>query len=173
MALRHDTNHIQQAFLAWFTDSKQLFTTPLIISKQTKQSIELAFTDANSMISATLTSREINVKFNRNGGLGDSLIYFETMPELYRDYYVCSLRYPEDETFYASLEVLWELRLFEPFLMWVNNTLTQMPWIEVFEQENLPLVKLVESPPVDHHLMASQSIITANPLYKEVTINPH
>lgn len=174
MTLQNDSNHIQRAFLAWLSGSNRLFATPLTITKHSKQSIELAFTNANSMISATLTSREINIQFHWNDVCWDFLIYFEAVPELYRDYYVCSLRHPEDDTFYESRELLWELRLFEPFLAWVNNTLTKMPWIEVYEHKKIPKsVKLLDTLPTDCCIMSNHGIIIANPLYKKVTFNPH
>ena len=64
MTQQHRTSLIQHAFIKRFKDSSQLFSTPITITKQTKQTITLTFINANSMISATLTSQEISVQFN-------------------------------------------------------------------------------------------------------------
>ncbi|NOT65707.1 MAG: hypothetical protein HOP06_06745 [Methylotenera sp.] len=175
MTKQHDTSLIQHAFIKWFKDSSQLFSTPLTITKHTKQSIELTFTNANSMISATLTSREISVQFNWDGIFWDYLIYFEAVPEFYRGYYVDSLRHADDDTFYVNRELLWETRLFEPFLAWVNNNLINTPCIVIYRHDkSFPTVKLLDSPPENlSFIKNSDEIVIANPLYKKAITIQH
>lgn len=167
MTQKQDDNAVQRAFITWLGHSKNLLSTPLTVTKQSNQYTELTFTKTNSMISALLSSREISVNFRLNNSVLDDIIYFKVMPELHNDYYICSLRYPDDETYYASKEALWEVRLFEPFLSWVNNSLTTMPWIEINENDrNHPKVKLLESKRL------STNTIVANPLYID-TVQTH
>lgn len=175
MTPQHDTSLIQHVFIKRLKDSSQLFSTPQTITKHTKQSIELTFTNANSMISATLTSREISVQLNWNGVFCDYLIYFEATPELYRGYYADSLRHTEDDAFYVNHELLWEIRLLEPFLAWVNNNLFNAPWIVIYSHDKcFPTVKLLDSPPENLNFMKnSDEIVIANPLYKKATTHQH
>ena len=97
------------------------------------------------------------------------------MPELYRGYYVDSLRHADDDTFYVSRELLWEPRLFEPALVWVNNILINAPWIVINSNDKRsPTVNLPDSPPENLNFMKnSDEIVIANPLYKKATTHQH
>ena len=169
MNLKHARPKIQREFLSWFSESRHLFSTPLSISKHNKKLIELKFTDAESLIRVTLTSWEINVSFHWKDTFWDFLICFEAIPELKRGYYVCSLCDDAERDFYICREALWQLHLFEPFLDWVNNKLTQTQWIEIYGQEGKSTAaKLIGSSEELNRLMAYKNedmLIITNPLY--------
>lgn len=167
---KHARPRIQREFLSWFFESRHLSSTPISISKHTKQSIGLAFTDATTMISATLSSWEINVSFHWEGIDWDFLTCFEAIPAQKRGWYVCSLCDDPEGDVYSTREVLWEVHLFEPFLEWVNGTLTKAPWIEVYGSVGETtaarlLVVLPDNQQPNTSENAKTSII-ANPLYK-------
>lgn len=123
---------IQRSFLSWFAESRRRFAVPLRVTRRTKQGIALEFTSAKSLIRATLTSWEINVGFDWQGACWDLLICFEAIPELTKNGYICSLCNPEQRATYTTRDQLWRNHLFEPFLAWVNRTLTKAPWIEIY-----------------------------------------
>lgn len=156
---------IQRPFLLWFAESRRRFAVPLRIARHRKQSIELEFTRAKSLIRATLTSWEINVGFDWQGACWDLLICFEAIPELTRNGYVCSLCNPEQRDTYTSRDQLWRKHLFEPFLTWVNDTLTKAPWIEIYGcAGRLTAVKLLDSFP-ENQCSDLNCRIIGNPLY--------
>jgi hypothetical protein len=82
---------------------------------------------------------------------------------------VCSLCDDAERDLYICREALWQLHLFEPFLDWVNNKLTQSEWIEVYGQEGKSTyAKLIGSTEELNRLMAYKNedmLIIANPLY--------
>ena len=168
---KHNYSHprIQRAFLTWFAESRHRFTVPLRIARHTKRNIELEFEGGQSLISATLTSWEINVGFDWEGICLDLMISFEAIPELTSNGYVCSLCLPKARKVYPSRELLWRDHLFEPFLDWTNGTLVKAPWIGIYGSvDSYSSVKLLDSLPENKSSdmnQISESLIIPNPLH--------
>ena len=93
-----------------------------------------SFAGLTRAIEVTLT-HEIGIHAMHDGEWWDALIFFEASPTKKPGGYVCEYCLPEYEVFYASRKDLWVDHMFEPFLAWVNETLSGMHWLSLCKTE--------------------------------------
>lgn len=133
---RHVRPQIQRTFLRWFKTSRTRFAVPPLIVRRTDRRLTLAFAGITPLISAFLSSENINVVVEIDRTSMDTL--FDSDLFLKRDQhgYFCALCNWQSRENHPSRESLWIEHVFEPFLRWVNDALAPAKWLRLLNVDN-------------------------------------
>jgi hypothetical protein len=83
----------------------------------------MGFCGISQILTAVLTTYEINVAVEGQGTRWDLLQSFDAIPKRVPGGYVCELCPEDKRPIFLSREAIWRTEIFEPFLKWVNNDL--------------------------------------------------
>ncbi len=122
---------IQKAFLRWYQENATRFNVPLCFARRTDRCLEFTFPSLHPFLSITLTN-EIGVHVTKRDVWWDTLICFEVYPKRIGAEYQCGLCDLDARKNFATLDALWRDHVFEPFLVWVNDTLVPARWLSVY-----------------------------------------
>lgn len=119
---------LHRCFLRWLKENAARMQVPLVIESRTDRVIRCSFAGHTRALEMTL-SHDIGIHVLHDGEWWDSLEFFEAWPIARHPGYICGFCKPEYQKTYPSRQALWEDHMFEPFLSWVNETLTTHAWL--------------------------------------------
>lgn len=148
----HARRRIQRAFLAWFKESRRQLKVPFRITKRCREYIRLEFTRSGLTVEGFLNAKGLHVGLSWQDGMSYGVLWNEARTQLTSHGYQCrqscdpeewgpEVYVHKDRQTYPRREDVWRVHLFEVFLDYVNNTLTQFQWIEIYE---IPITTLVD-----------------------------
>ena len=148
----HARRRIQRAFLAWFDESRKQLKVPFRITKRCKEYIRLEFTQSGLTVEGFLNAKGLHVGLSWQDGSSYDVLWNEAITQRVSHGYQCrqscdpeewgpEVYVHKDRQIYPRREDVWRVHLFEVFLDYVNNTLTQFPWIEIYE---IPITSWVD-----------------------------
>ena len=148
----HARRRIQRAFLAWFDESRKQLKVPFRITKRCKEYIRLEFTQSGLTVEGFLNAKGLHVGLSWQDGSSYDVLWNEAITQRVSHGYQCrqscdpeewgpEVYVHKDRQTYPRREDVWRVHLFEVFLDYVNNTLTQFPWIEIYE---IPITSWVD-----------------------------
>lgn len=114
---------LHQAFIEWYRSSRTRFALPLELLEQTDDYLWIGFYRISRILTAALTTYEMNIVVEWRGTCWDFLHSFDAIPKRVPGGYVCDLCPEDDQPLFSSPEALWREEIFEPFLEWVNGEL--------------------------------------------------
>ncbi len=132
---------IQRAFFTWLIRNRHRLAFDLLIEGRTDRFIEFSFVGINRAISAILNTNEIVVLAELKGECWDLLMDWDSSPACGPTGYFCGScldhfrdTNPGEEftKFFPSREAVWADDIFEPFLRWVNEGLTNAKWLGIY-----------------------------------------
>lgn len=136
MHIMHQTKlprrRIQRAFLQWLQASRADWVIPVIVRKRRDCFLMCELRGVTKHIRVAL-SWQILVEARLDNECWDLLACFEALPQRVPHGYVCSLCDPETRPTYHSREDLWRDEMFEPFRVWVNETLALSDWLAFYQ----------------------------------------
>ena len=125
---------LQRYFLEWLALNNVRLAYPLILRSRTERVMTFTFEGITPSLEITLT-HEIGVHAMKNGEWWDALLFFEAWPVKTKEGYICGYCKPGYIRPYSTRKDLWLDHMFEPFLLWVNQTLPKMQWLSLSQTE--------------------------------------
>ena len=117
------SRRFQRSFLGWIHENRARFLVPIGVTKISTKRVRLYLANCPNCISVTLTESEITVWVDWEGEAWDILREWDVGAELTPDGYTCKFCKPEHVKVWPTLYDLRRDHLYEPFLIWVNETL--------------------------------------------------
>jgi len=109
-------------------------SVPLAFESRTDRVMTFSFAGLTRALEVTLT-HEIGIHAMHGSEWWDALIFFEASPMKKPEGYICEDCLPEHAVLYPSRKDLWVDHMFEPFLVWVNETLSGMHWLSLSQTD--------------------------------------
>lgn len=129
---RKARRRFHRAFFNWVYANCSRFMTPSFrFTVCTDRFITFTIDGLNPALSFGLLTYDLGVHVDWQGENWDSLIFFESCPLRVSEGYNYCLCEDTPLTIYPSREALWVDHVFEPFLKWVNEELTQQNWLSI------------------------------------------
>ena len=119
----HCRRRLHKAFLHWYAANEERFAIKLELFKRTDTWLHMGFCGISQILTAELTTYEINIVVEWQGTQWDLLQSFDAIQKRVPGGYVCELCPEDKRPIFLSREAIWRTEIFEPFLKWVSNDL--------------------------------------------------
>lgn len=118
---------LHKAFCRWYRTNQEKFAIKLELLKRTDAYLDIGFCGISRIVTASLTTWEINVYVEWRETAWDMLISLDACAKRVPGGYVCDLCPEGDRPIFPSREALWQAELFERFLAWAMRTWPARP----------------------------------------------
>jgi hypothetical protein len=133
----HSKRRLLRAFEQWLAESQSSFTLPVTIKRRYVDKLKCEFVGITPIISVWVELDAIDVWADMDGHHWDMLIYFWALPVRKHEGYANRLFAAQPSAVvYADPEVIWRKEVFEPFRLWVNDTLAQSHWLSFHRDDS-------------------------------------
>jgi hypothetical protein len=121
--------------MEWVSLQGERLHSPLQVTECRDRYMRWRFARLTPVIEVVLTTWQLSVVVNWQGGCWDCLVDFEAMPRSTPAGYACLLCPSTHPQSWSSREALWRDHVFEPFLAWVNTELSSARWLGLYQSE--------------------------------------
>lgn len=120
---------VEHFFRTWLASARRRLQIPLRIVGRSGSTLDMIFVGITPQLQIYLHDDELGVAVKHHQECWDIIEVIETSPQRRGRGHYCRLCCPEARTLYPTLGRLWRKHTFEPFLVWVNETLLPAKWL--------------------------------------------
>ena len=113
----------------WLASVRRRFQIPVRIIGRSGSTLNMRFVGIAPQLDIYLRDGELGVAVMHRQECWDLIKVIETSPQRRGQGHFCRLCCPEARNVYPTLGRLWRKHTFEPFLVWVNETLLAARWL--------------------------------------------
>ena len=134
---------IHLCFLNWIGSSKSRLQIQIEPRDCRRRFLEFGFKGITPALKALLDDENLLVSVDRRGECWDLIYASEISVRRHDGMYECGECTPDQRTRYDTPEALWIDHLFEPFLQWINEELSQAASLALYGSDGFRDARLV------------------------------
>ena len=124
---------LERFFRTWLASARRRIRIPVSIIGRSGSPLDMRFVGIIPQLKIYLHNGELGVAVMHRQECWDLIKVIETSPQRRGRGHFCRQCRPETRTVYPTLGRLWREHTFEPFLVWVNETLLTARWLCLLE----------------------------------------